>query len=47
MWRDYLAFLAEWVGDDGLRADQVVAAAEHTFDSLERWLTPLASEDAA
>jgi heme oxygenase len=47
MWRDYLAYLCAWVGDDGLRADQVVAAAEHTFDSLERWLTPLSSEDAA
>ncbi len=47
MWRDYLAFLAEWVDDDGPRADHVVAAAEHTFNSLERWLTPLASVDAA
>jgi heme oxygenase len=47
MWRDYLEFLSAWVGDDASRADQVVAAAEHTFDSLERWLTPLSSEDAA
>ncbi len=47
MWRDYLAYLSAWVGDDDLRADQVVAAAAHTFDSLEQWLAPLSAEDAA
>lgn len=47
MWRDYLTTLAGWVGDDAQRCERVVAAAEVTFNALERWLAPLSREDAA
>jgi len=47
MWREYLAVLAEWVGDDTDRHAQVVAAGVGTFTALEQWLAPLADEDAA
>jgi heme oxygenase (biliverdin-IX-beta and delta-forming) len=47
MWRAYLDLITEWVGDDATRRDRVVGAGMATFAALERWLVPLARDEAA
>ena len=47
MWREFLAVLAAWVGDDPTRQARVISAGVGTFTALEHWLAPLAGEDAA
>ena len=47
MWRAYLAFLAEWVGEDDTRAEAVAGSAQRSFAALADWLEPLRDEVAA
>ena len=42
-WHDYRDVLTTWVGDDHTRADDVVAAAQETFQVLADWLAPAAA----
>jgi heme oxygenase len=43
MWRSYLDYLHDWVGDSAARSDAVVAAARASFAALEQWLAPVAA----
>jgi heme oxygenase len=47
MWRQYLAALEAWTGDDPDRTERVVDAGVQTFAALESWLAPLRRELAA
>jgi heme oxygenase len=43
MWRAYLDYLQQWVGDDAGRRDAVVDAGQACFAALADWLAPLAA----
>lgn len=42
MWREYLGYLRDWVGDDAERRDAVVTAGQASFAALADWLAPVA-----
>jgi heme oxygenase len=46
MWRSFRAELQHFAGADSTRTGAVIDAAAATFDSLERWLVPLAAGTA-
>ena len=45
-WNGWRTTTRGWVGEDGVRADGVVAAAAETFAVLGRWLAPAAKAAA-
>lgn len=47
LWRDWRRTTETWVGDDGARADAVVAQALLTFATLRDWLAPVRRAAAA